>query len=194
MMKEMDNKKKIAVMSILILVLVAITVVSYAAATYAKKGSVKNTITTGTLVLELDDEKELELTDSIPTTDTSGISKEAYTFTVNNTGTEAARYRVSIVDDEEAYTSDGCSDKKIPWEDIRFSVTKNDEVTQTKNLKESDGVIDEAILNSGEEKNNYKIRVWIDSAAGNDVANHHFHAKVKIEAILGNRTDYETGA
>ncbi len=194
-MKKIDNNKKIMIaVTASVLVLLAVATVSYALFQFSKKGNTENTIRTGTLILNLDETKELSLTSAYPMSDSQGMSSSAYEFTVENTGTQDAKYKITLVDDTKAYTDDGCS--KLEWSKLKYSIVRNGTtITSARYLSNiaSDPKLDETIIASGS-KNSYQLRIWIDSGAGNEIVGKHFHAKLNIKGILSDKSDYETGA
>ena len=194
-MKKLDNNKKVmVVVTTFVLILLAIATTSYAMITFARYGKTENTIRTGTLILNLDETKELSLINAYPMSDSQGMSSSAYEFTVENTGTQDARYKIMLVDDNDTYVEDGCS--KLAWSNLKYSISRNGtNITSASYLSNlsSDSQLDEAIISSGS-KNSYQLRIWIDSSAGNEIIGRHFHAKLNIKGILSDKTDYDTGA
>ena len=191
----MENTKKIKlkIVGLLVVLLIIVVGVSYAAFTFTKKGETRNIVSTGTLEMRVTSMNTLSLTDAVPTRDIDGQSSDPYTFVINNIGTASSSYQLKIVEDTKEYEKDGCTDNKMPWYKLRYSLTRNDEVTQTGNLGETKGILDEATIENKGEKNSYSLRIWIDQEAGMEVANLHFHPKLTIEAIVAGRGDYETG-
>ncbi len=192
-----SNKGKLFIDILYVVIVVAIIAsiiaVSYSMFSYSSNNRKKHTMETGTLIVNLDEGESISLLDRYPISDSLAEKDEdAYTFTVNNTGTETANYRIYIVDDLEAYQEDSCTDSKMPWNKLRYSVTKNNTLIKTAALT-NDGVLYTTNLASNN-SDDYEIRIWIDSTAGNEVAGLHFHSKLVVKAILENRTDYDTGA
>lgn len=190
---ENTNKTKLKIAGLLIVLLVVVIGASYAAFSFTKRGETRNTVSTGTLKMRVTSMNTLSLTDAVPTRDVDGRSSSPYTFVINNIGTSSASYRLKIVEDKEEYERDNCTDSKMPWNKLRYSITRNDEVTQTGNLGDTKGILDEATIEKKGEENTYSLRIWIDQEAGMEVANLHFHPKLIIEAILAGQGDYETG-
>ena len=193
-MKNKKTEGSVSKRFILYIMIVLVAVVLASSLAVMDDGtSGKNIMRTGTLILDLKEDNNLTLLNSVPTGDSEALeSKETYDFTVENTGTETAKYRIYILEDTEKYQSDNCSDKKMPWSSLRYAIDKNETKGEASDLPD-DGVILSTLLESGE-KDKYKLRVWINSNAGNEVSGLHFHAKLEIKAILEDRTDYDTGA
>lgn len=193
--KEKNNNIKKFIPIIVLAVFVFLVGIGYSlsAVSFDLPGNNKNTLKTGTLIISLDSTKDLDLVSAVPTADSDGISSDPYTFKISNTGTVDSKYQISIVDDEEKYTSDNCLDKKLANSKIKYTLTESETATENdvKTLPD-DGIIKEDLVKVDSNKT-YYLRVWIDSQAGNEVAGKHFHGKVKVKAIVGDRTNYDTG-
>lgn len=193
--KEKNNNIKKFIPIIVLAVFVFLVGIGYSlsAVSFDLPGNNKNTLKTGTLIISLDSTKDLDLVSAVPTADSDGISSDPYTFKISNTGTVDSKYQISIVDDEEKYTSDNCLDKKLANSKIKYTLTESETATEddVKTLPD-DGIIKEDLVKVDSNKT-YYLRVWIDSQAGNEVAGKHFHGKVKVKAIVGDRTNYDTG-
>lgn len=194
--KEKNNNIKKFIPIIVLAVFVFLVGIGYSlsAVSFDLPGNNKNTLKTSTLIISLDSTKDLDLVSAVPTADSDGISSDPYTFKISNTGTVDSKYQISIVDDEEKYTSDNCLDKKLANSKIKYTLTESETATENdvKTLPD-DGIIKEDLVKVDSNKT-YYLRVWIDSQAGNEVAGKHFHGKVKVKAIVGDRTNYDTGA
>lgn len=188
----MDKKSKKKYWMVLVIIfLVAFIVASYAVFSYFKSSVGENVLKTGTLVLELD-EKALNLIDTVPLSDQDAVNAPAYEFSIKNTGTETAKYQIYISDDEVKYQNDNCSEKKLPWSHIRYSIQKEDGDNIIEPL-EGKNIIYTNILKKGM-TDHYKLRLWIDERSTNEIAGLHFHAKLQVKAILEDKTDFDTGA
>ena len=174
---------------IVIGMIIAIIAVSYAVFSYVTKGQTKNTITTGTLNIEITDEEGLELLAQEPLTDLTAESKPGYTFNVRNTGTKDATYRIYLIDDTEEYTTDGCT--KISWSKLRYSLEKDGQVVNTGAVPD-DGILYTTNLGSLL-TNEYEFKIWIASTAGNEVEGQHFHGKIMVKSILQGASNFDTG-
>ena len=197
MEKGVNRRKTIVIMVCLGVALITVVVASYALFQFNLTGNTRNTISTGTLELQLDEEKQVTLYRAFknsvaePVSDNEGLSSTPYRFTVRNTGTKDSRYRIMMIDDEEMYARDGCS--KLPWDKVKYSITMNQGAAKIQYLSFNNGILDETILPAGG-VNTYEIRLWIDSKASNEIVGLHFHSKINIKGILSNKTDYDTGA
>ena len=185
----MKNKKKL-IFVVLIIIVLALGF-SYAAFSYTKSGETKHTMRTGTLLVNLEEENSLSLTNSYPVSDSDGLKGDSYNFKLNNTGTSDAKYQIILLEDNDKYVEDSCSNLKLPFNKLKYSITK-DNIEKIEAL-EDNGVIEESTINS-KESANYKLKLWINSEAGNEVAGKHFHAKLKIKVIPKESTNYDIGA
>ena len=211
-MKNNDKKDKLkkALPVIIVVFVIAIIVcigLSYAAVSFTEKGNKQHTVKTGTLIVSLGSDSDLNLTSAVPVSDSNGLASTPYTFTVKNTGSVDSKYQILIIDDDEKYASDNCANKKMPWEDIKYNLsldtansklnsgdeTNTDEEDKTKvALLPSDNILREDIIKKGETKA-YNLRVWISSEAGNEVSDTHFHSRIKVKAIVSDRNNFDTG-
>lgn len=70
----MENTKKIKlkIVGLLVVLLIIVVGVSYAAFTFTKKGETRNIVSTGTLEMRVTSMNTLSLTDAVPTRDIDG--------------------------------------------------------------------------------------------------------------------------
>lgn len=182
--------KKEHVMALIVLILSSIAcvfVVSYAFFNTAKLGNKVNQLRTGTLILTLDDASgsSINLTSAIPISDKEGLSSNGYSFKLKNIGTNGSKYRIRLINDKDYYLSDGCSENMLSWSNIKYAISK-DGVTTTGILADSEGIIDEDILEVNK-TNSYSLRLWIKASATNEIMGQHFHSKIQIEAIAAEK-------
>ena len=138
---EKNNKKNKAIFFLVFLVLLLFVAVGYAAWTRVYNGEKENSIDTATLILTLDETEsnEISLINTVPVSDTKGVTFRPYTFKLKNSGTITANYRLKVIDYEKAYNDDMCS--KLDWSNIRYSLKKDNEVATIGNLGEINGVL-----------------------------------------------------
>ena len=183
-MKEKKREYKLGITVFAISAFICFIAVGYAAWTKVYHGEKENSIDTATLILTLDESEsnEISLVNAVPVTDQKGLTYDPYIFKLKNSGTITAKYRIKIIDDDKTYTSDGCSNRKLDWSNIKYSFKKNNEVATTGLLSDIDG-----ILNIGEidanETDDYSLILWIKSEATNEIMNQHFHGIIKVDAI-----------
>ncbi len=194
----MKKKEKLQSKKVIIWLIAAIAIcgvlVTYAALQYAKRGKETNQLTTGTLILELDDGAAdgITIDPAIPKEDVDGLKTTSYTFVLRNTGTTAAEYRISLIDDEEAYLEDHCSDNRMPHSALKTAITKDSGDENISLLDENDDYLDTGELKPKGEIT-YTLKLWIDQSAENDIEGTHFHGKIKLEGIVKGRKNFETG-
>lgn len=186
-MKEENEVKKENKLGFIVLTLsvtICIIAVSYAVWTQVYMGTQENKINTATLILELDESESegISLTNAIPVTDAKGLTYDAYTFKIKNSGTTDANYKISLINDDDKYTSDGCSANKLAWSNIKYSFSKNDEEAIMGLLSDDNGVLNLGTIKA-KETDSYSLKLWIKSSATNEIMNQHFHGVIKVEAI-----------
>lgn len=184
-MNRVSNKQKLLILLIIIFSFIGVMTFSYAFFVYIKGGTKINKITTGTLVLKLNEGKGVNLIDAVPVTDGEGKSTEPYTFSLENSGDFNSNYKIFVIQDEDDYAEDGCGDNKLSWSNIKYQLIKNGVALESKMLSNNSGVIDNGELSAGD-INMYSLRLWIDKGSTNEIMGKHFHGKIKIEAIIEN--------
>lgn len=185
-----DKRKRVILYLIIALVIVVVGT-SLALNKYSTLGTSKNVFKTGTLIVKLEDGNSLSLLNSVPMSDSDVSNLDSYKFNIKNTGTLDAKYEISLIEDEDKYNSDNCSDNKLPFTSLKYSIN-NGEETETKALDDT-GLLMYDTIDAGTTKN-YNLKIWINENAGNEVQGKHFHAKLKVKVIPSTRTDYDTGA
>ncbi len=114
-------------------------------------------------------------------TDVEGLlQEEVYTFTVENTGSANAKYKVLIIDDETSKASytGTLLDKSL----IKLGLEINGEEKGPLTLSELNELLNEKELKSGK-KDTYKLRLWIDESANLDeISDDQIFLKLKLEA------------
>ncbi len=158
---------------------------SYAYITVVSKQEDNNVVEVGNLKLSYDDQdKLLNVNDAFPTKDEEGLTQEGYTFTVTNTGSLAADYKVMIENDAALIDADGCGENQLPYENLRFSLDGSLPKTLSDTLNEGKYVIATGNLQPGASKT-YTIKMWIKEDSGNEILGKHFHGKIVIEGTQG---------
>ncbi len=188
-MEEVNKKERkfnkimlIPIVAILIVLLVA----TYAWLTKTLSGTKDNIIKAGNLSLILDDKtsKGINSESAIPISDEEGLQTEGYNFRIENNGNLNTRYTIYLDDIE---ISSG--EERMLDESIKYSLTKNESSTTEKlnELTTSKSEIgNKRELENGKikpnEENNYTLRLWISSDAGEEVINKVFGARISIKA------------
>lgn len=187
-MDNVSKKQKVLILLIIIMSFIGVMTFSYAFFVYVKGGTKINKITTGTLILKLNESKGVNLVDSVPVTDEDGKNNDPYTFSLENSGTINSKYKIFIIHDEDDYAEDGCGDNRLSWDNIKYQIIKNGVASEPKILSSNSGIIDVGDLKS-KETNMYSLRFWIDKDSNNEIMGKHFHGRIKIEAVLDNSTN-----
>ncbi len=157
---------------------------SYALFTSFNTSKEYNAINIGTLKMEYTDvdvNKSLNLTDSLPMTDADGLKTKGYRFSLTNDGTLATKYAIRLVDDNDLIKIDECADKLLPKNFIKVSIDNSVPVLLS-SLKEADYTLIEGTLQPGE-KIVYSLKAWLDIESDNTIFNKHYHGKLLIEGL-----------
>ncbi len=151
---------------------------SFAIFTTSVKSSDYNVIKVGTLNIDFgsDANDTISLADQYPLTDEEGLLSEPYTFTITNTGTLTADYTISLIDDDDMITQDGCSGNLLNKNYIKYSIDGGD----PRILGSGDQIATDTLESGGEKI--YTLRVWLGDNALNDAIGKHFHGKIVVNA------------
>ena len=177
---KIKKKENIVIIALLILMILAIGVVSYAAFSYSKTGTKLNSITTGSITMTYEEtDNTISLSGALPTTDETGKvrlnSGEYFDFTVssNIVGDVNINYEISAKD----VTT---SDRKIDGSNIKLYLTRltddgEEELTTPETYNEESTSNSFTGRPSGEmslytssmnssESNNYRLRMYVDES------------------------------
>ena len=108
------------------------------------------------------------------------LQEEVYTFTVENSGSANAKYKVLIINDETSKASytGTLLDKSL----IKLGLEINGKEIGPLTLSELNELLNEKELKSGK-KDTYKLRLWIDESANLDeISEQQIFLKLKLEA------------
>ena len=177
--KVIKLKKKYAI--ILVIALLGIFGVvagsSYAFFTSSINGK-EYVVYSGTL--EIGYEKKtnvINIPNATPMSNSDGLATTPYSFDVKNNGTLAAKYQVRLEED---------TNNTLPLEYVKISVYKNDieylKPTKLSNLNSNLVIVDNGLLDASG-TDNYKVRLWVDLGAGNDVVGKEFKARIVIDGM-----------
>jgi len=172
---------------------------SYAVFSKTKSGNEYNTVQTGDLELsyvDLSDEGNvLTLNNEFPVSDDVGSSGSSYRFSVENTGSIQAEYRIVITDDIDVINSDGCKDNLIEKSNIRYKFD-NGKVGTLSDLY--DDSVEGYVIYSGilqpTESNIHEIRLWLSENSDNSILGKHYHGKANVVIEQNNLYMDESGA
>ena len=124
----------------------------------------------------------LNLNGAYPQSDSEGIKNTPYRFSIENTGSVTADFKIKIAYDEAVINEHGCSNNLLGMEYIKIKFDQNDPILLG-NLSDSDYTVylkNNFIVGDSEI---HEIRVWITDDAPNSVLGKHFHGKVVVESI-----------
>ena len=157
---NLKKKENIVIIAILVIMILAIIGVSYAAFNFSQVGNVPNKITTGSITVSYDEsDNTMSITNALPTTDTTGYKRlkegEYFDFSVtsNIQGDSYINYEISAKE-----VGDGTIDGKY----IKLYLSKiNDDGTETPVTPitnwigpEGSGISDVPVYNEEEMANN----------------------------------------
>ncbi len=171
------KKRNIIMILMISLSLVLLLGSSYAFLSSVQEGDTPYVISIGTLKVSFKDSTDvLTLTDMYPMTDDEGKAQsEELEFTIENTGTVAANYNVSI---EETSTESTEPDFK---NHIKFISSKDsDNYSEPKTLSTDKYIEKNGHLGKGETAT-YKVKVWLDAEAGSEYMDKEFKARIVVE-------------
>ena len=178
MMKDKKLNKTTKQLFVLALVLVVLLGGTYAWLTLQVTGEKTNVLRAGTLSLVLDDttSEGIKLEKAVPISDEKGKTGTEYTFTLQNKGTKAASYTIYL--DDVALEA---SETRMDDSKVKYQLTKNsnEKVALLNTL--SDKILDSGEI-AGSTTNTYSLRVWIDSAAENEVMGTILYKELRVEA------------
>lgn len=123
----------------------------------------------------------LSLNGAYPVSDIVGVENSPYRFSITNTGTITADFKIKILYDEAIIDEDGCENNLLPQEFVKYKFD-NGEPALLSSKEDSNYVVYQAnnLLPGSSEI--HEIRVWIDEGATNQVLGKHFHGKVVVES------------
>lgn len=162
----------------------AVTLISigstFAMFTVSSKSSDYNVVKSGTLTIDFSSNSStVGLNGALPMSDSDGLAQTGNTFTIKNTGSLPVNYTVSLQDDTDMITQDGCSDKQLNKDFIKY----NYGVSDVKVLSET---IDDDIISDSLEPGKsitFTLRLWISDTATNDTLGKHYHGKIVVNGI-----------
>lgn len=199
--KLFKHQLLITAISVFVLV-VAMISGSYAIFSSTSKADEYNVLKVGELEISYVDTGTgygdvLNLNGAYPISDAEGSKLNPYRFSITNTGTITADFRIKVLDDEAIINEDGCENNLLDSKYIKYKFDNDEAVLLSS--KENDGYIiykaNNLLPGSSEI---HEIRIWIDENATNDILGKHFHGKVVIESTQAGindtlKTKYDIG-
>ena len=173
---NLKKKENIIIIAILLVMILAIIGVSYAAFSFSKQGNTPNKITTGSITMTYEEsENTISIGNALPTTDATGTTRlkdgEYFDFTVSSeiTGEVNINYEISAKEVGEG-TIDGSNIKLYltrltedgTEEQLMSPETYNEESTSNKFTGRPAGEMSlyTSSMNSSE-SNNYRLRMYV---------------------------------
>ena len=179
---------KILLLVISLLLVITITIgTSYSLWKKVEVQKEQNIVESSCFSIEFSESSNINLKNAMPISDTSGLKKTPYNFTIKNTCNADSKTKISL-----NVLNSSTMDTSI----IKFSMKYGSLANSTPvllntfnkgesstNVKES-YLVKEDIIRGNEEKT-YSIYLWMDESAGNEYMNKIFNAKVSVtsEAI-----------
>ena len=208
---KVKKKENILIIALLILMILAIIGVSYAAFSFSKIGTKVNSITTGSITMSYEEsDNTITLSGALPTTDETGKKRlntgEYFDFTVSSkiVGDVNINYEISAKDVT-------ASSKKIDGSNIKLYLTRltdngEEELmspnTYTENTSENSYTgrpSGEMSLYQGSmsssETNKYRLRMWVDEEYNpqGDGGSLAFSVKINVYGKDGDKMPIQTG-
>lgn len=184
----MKTTYRITLLVISLLLVISITIgTSYSLWKKVEVQKEQNIVESSCFSIEFSESSNINLKNAMPISDTSGLKKTPYTFTIKNTCNADSKTKISL-----NVLNSSTMDSSI----IKFSMKYGSLANSTPvllntfnkgesstNVKES-YLVKEDIIRGNEEKT-YSIYLWMDESAGNEYMNKIFNAKVSVtsEAI-----------
>lgn len=109
------------------------------------------------------------------------INVPGYKFRVENRGIQDARYDLIFTEISPSVVNDGCSNKTILRADeLNYQLYYNNEVISQGRVDQiKDNILDSRNI-IGNDKNNYELKVWLNSSSSNNEGKH-YHYKVVLK-------------
>lgn len=160
---------------------------SYAIFSSTSKADEYNVLKVGKLEISYVDTGDgfgdvLSLNGAYPISDEEGAKLNSYRFSVTNTGTITADFKIKVLNDEAIVAEDGCESNLLDFKYIKYKLDNNAPKLLNAN-QNNEYVIYEAtnLLPSNSEV--HELRIWIDENASNEILGKHFHGKIVVESI-----------
>ena len=183
---RLNRKYAILLVVALLIVFGIVMGVSYAFFTSTVAGK-EYVVNTGTLEISFEEKTNVvNLQAARPMTNTEGLATTPYSFDVKNVGSLLTKYQVRLETDNS---------NTLPLEYVKISIYKNDteylKPTKLSDLNSTLVIVDNGLINAND-TDNYKVRLWIDINAGNDMMGKIFKAKVVIDAMQNVEDGFDT--
>lgn len=179
--ESINKKRKITLAISILLLLILIIGSTYAWFKLKVTSATSNIINAGGIQIELKefDDNTILLQNQVPISDTRGLQTKEYIFELKNNGKDK-RYTIYL--DDLALNTD---EVRMDDKNVKYNIMKNNQSLKTELLSLT-GTNPNRIIETGiisKETINYKLRLWIDKNASNDVMGTVFYAKLRVEAV-----------
>lgn len=190
--KAITRQTKVTMVSIFFVTIVMISS-AYAIFSSVQKSEDYNTLSVGVLKVDFNKNESnlsnvINLNGAYPVTDQEGQGTSPYSFSITNSGTLDANYKIRIIDDNDMIESDECGDNLLNKEYVKVSINNGDPFILTQ-VEFNDYTIKEGVLSPGQ-KEQLDIRIWINESAGNDSLGKHYHSKIVVETASKSSNKY----
>lgn len=189
MKKNTKTKSKCHKELILVLIfLFTLIGITYSWLRIELKGKKESTLKVGTLSLKLDDTmgNGINMENAYPITDEEGLETDSYTFTLTNDGTVDSFYSIYLDDIAIPFASKRMNDKYVSYaleKDYKEEGLVNATPTILTKTNTTEGrLLDNGVIKAGKTYT-YKLRLWINKDANNDVMKTTFSSVLRVEAI-----------
>ncbi len=115
----------------------------------------------------------LSYMNAFPITDQEGLKQDSYVFEITNTASKRIKYIVEF----ENIKDSSC--ESLDYQYIRYSISKDNKNFSNPTNMSQDGYLMTDVI-SGNAKQTYYLKFWIDSNAGNEILNKCLNFKIKI--------------
>ncbi len=107
--------------------------------------------------------------------------EETFTFSITNDSLTSVRYNVYLEDDKGMVKLDGCGEKLVNHEAIRYKINDGKELSLK--AKEEDGYLLKSGIIGPSKTKEYKLKAWIDKDSMEDVHKNHYHGRIIVVNI-----------
>lgn len=177
-MKVKKSKKAMLIISVIIM-LVLIIGITYAAFHFIGTGSKNNVITLGKLQLTLEEGNEITVMDAMPVSDEDGLKSEGFSFTLRNTGNVPIAYSIYL-DDIALEETELKLDTKFLKYNLEFNGVSDATQYLDDRLVDGDRELTSGTLEGGS-SNQYLLRVWITGDINGDIQNQVWKGRIRLE-------------
>ena len=164
-------KNSVRIMTILFVMIMIVLSMGYSFAYVVNDDIIfgNNTLIVTDLDLNLVYSEEIKLGDMLPTIDKFGIENPSFDFVLTNNSEVIENYVIRLVDGKISST--------LPNSNVRYSLVKNDERLEPRNLTDS-GSIDSGSINPHDSVK-YSLTLWVDGTISNAPSKIGYYIKTK---------------